>query len=325
MPRKNKPERAIFDRAVDVNSAWITKLGGIASAEAVINVVYPYVLKKVLADGCPIDYAADIAKSSLLDDQNDEQMTKILCINNFSYSGRQVYRFDDTLAELLAGQTRDDLKMSTAALDKLPVDSFYILRRSAKRPHSEGFFFSRADDTLYIADILDGGSDDVTFAVRLADDALISDVLEEDYVSEYGGEDLKLAEPHIKRLAEEIAEYMQFVIYLCAINAEIVPVTSRSVIKRQAGQRAPATARTRSERADVGYKIGAAIRKAKDSTVVYVGEHSKGSKKAPHIRRSHYHHYWIGGGDDRELIVKWLDPIFVNGRERDSSTVHDVK
>ena len=39
------------------------------------------------------------------------------------------------------------------------------------------------------------------------------------------------------------------------------------------------------------------------------------SRKAPHIRRGHWHHYWTGpldNPDERKLIVKWVDWTFVN-------------
>jgi len=30
------------------------------------------------------------------------------------------------------------------------------------------------------------------------------------------------------------------------------------------------------------------------------------------VRRAHWHHYWIGTKEKRELIPKWLPPILVN-------------
>lgn len=38
-----------------------------------------------------------------------------------------------------------------------------------------------------------------------------------------------------------------------------------------------------------------------------------GSKKAAHLRRNHWHSYWIGKGDERVLVPKWLPDIFVQG------------
>lgn len=85
----------------------------------------------------------------------------------------------------------------------------------------------------------------------------------------------------------------------------------------------------RSELSEVGYKVGASIRKSLESRekAVYVGEHAKGSPKSPHIRRSHFHSYWTGSGENKELVVKWINTIFVHGNdeEPDKSTVHKVK
>ena len=40
-----------------------------------------------------------------------------------------------------------------------------------------------------------------------------------------------------------------------------------------------------------------------------------GKSKAPHSRRGHWHHYWVGKKDsgERRLILKWIAPTFVNG------------
>lgn len=39
-----------------------------------------------------------------------------------------------------------------------------------------------------------------------------------------------------------------------------------------------------------------------------------GKEMPPHLRRAHWHHYWVGAKNDpnRHMILKWLDPIFVN-------------
>ena len=99
-----------------------------------------------------------------------------------------------------------------------------------------------------------------------------------------------------------------------------------AIVRRQSEKR-EYKPRERSEQSEVGYRIGAAIRKSTEirEKVVYVGEHGKGSPKSPHIRRSHFHSYWTGSGDSKELIVKWVNTIFVHGGDGNNSTVHNVK
>jgi hypothetical protein len=48
-------------------------------------------------------------------------------------------------------------------------------------------------------------------------------------------------------------------------------------------------------------------------------EAGRGPGVRPHIRRAHWHHYWIGPraapAEERELVVRWLPPILVNVEE----------
>ncbi|UOG50900.1 AcrVA2 family anti-CRISPR protein [Leptospira noguchii] len=43
-----------------------------------------------------------------------------------------------------------------------------------------------------------------------------------------------------------------------------------------------------------------------------IKEEIKENSKSPHIRRSHWHHYWVGSGENRRLTLQWLSPIFIN-------------
>lgn len=120
---------------------------------------------------------------------------------------------------------------------------------------------------------------------------------------------------------------MQFIVYLSAINAEIEPVTKGSIVTRQAGQKV-VTKHDKTEISNVGYRSGEALRtnKKEKVNVKYIGEHEQGSPKSPHIRRSHFHSYWTGSRGNKELIVKWINTIFVHGNDKnnDISTVHNV-
>jgi len=79
-------------------------------------------------------------------------------------------------------------------------------------------------------------------------------------------------------------------------------------------------------------KLGMKIEPAKKVTTVVVGEetgrklveartfaereYKEGKRKSPHLRRGHYHHYYVNDLENegsKKLIVKWLSPIMVNG------------
>lgn len=330
---KKKREKLFCDVVTDDNLSWFEKIGKVADDKAVVAVAYPEILKELLNRSASpeIIFPENIterAQRTLLSDKNTSQLTKIIAVNNYYFGGRQVYKFDDTLSELLVEQSKSDLCISVEALDQLPIAHFYIMRKSPNVPNSQGFFFSYTGDMIYIADVCEKSENDRTYLLNVVNGKNISEIIETDFSAEYGKVAARKAEPELNILYAKIAEYFQFVLYLSAINSEIAPVTKGAVVKRQAGQR-EYKHKDRSEMSEVGYKVGASIRKSLDSrsNVVYVGEHAKGSPKSPHIRRSHFHSYWTGSGENKELVVKWINTIFVHGNdeEPDSSTVHKVE
>jgi hypothetical protein len=75
---------------------------------------------------------------------------------------------------------------------------------------------------------------------------------------------------------------------------------------------------------EVGIRVGAALKRAKAQ---YSSQGISGyGSRIPHVRRAHYHHFWIGPKSKPDLIAKWLPPIFVNIDKGDiQTTLHQVK
>lgn len=113
-------------------------------------------------------------------------------------------------------------------------------------------------------------------------------------------------------LQEDISDggsaYMPFfslIIYLCTADRDIIgPAKTRKIRKtrnpKKQKRQLPVEYR-------VGTSIGGAIRRAR-GTAKGTGA---GAKKAPHIRKSHYHLYWTGKGR-KTPIVKLIPPVPVN-------------
>lgn len=94
---------------------------------------------------------------------------------------------------------------------------------------------------------------------------------------------------------------------------------------------------------DAGYRVGAEIRRIKEINVYNDEEEgiketheqnldilpsAAGSKKTPHIRRAHWHHFWIGSekAGTRKLVIRWLPPIAIGSRPEDlAPVVHDIR
>jgi hypothetical protein len=65
---------------------------------------------------------------------------------------------------------------------------------------------------------------------------------------------------------------------------------------------------------DVAYRLGAAIRHAREAPKCEPGEGTHASPRA-HVRRAHWHAFWTGPKaqpEERKLILHWLPPIPVN-------------
>ena len=108
------------------------------------------------------------------------------------------------------------------------------------------------------------------------------------------------------------------VAYLCSANADIVAVYKPKKEKR----RNNAKKRSQATWHEVGYRIGAELRNY--MRVKYERGEKTGRTVRPHMRRAHWHHYWIGPRNgERRLVLKWVAPTMV-GVGIDSATLHKV-
>ena len=77
---------------------------------------------------------------------------------------------------------------------------------------------------------------------------------------------------------------------------------------------------------EVGVRLGSALRRAYAASEV--GHASGHSGPRPHIRRAHWHSFWMGPVDgDRRLDVRWMPPIPVNLEDGEEfpATIRPVK
>ena len=109
------------------------------------------------------------------------------------------------------------------------------------------------------------------------------------------------------------------VAYLCSTNADIIPsYTPQKNLKRNNAKR-----RSTATWHEVGYRIGSELREYKHSVSRTGG--GGGWTVRPHMRRAHWHHYWVGPRDgERKLVLKWLAPTMVGVGKIGAATVHHV-
>ena len=108
--------------------------------------------------------------------------------------------------------------------------------------------------------------------------------------------------------------------YLCSVNSDIVAVYSPQKERR----RNNAKKRSQATWHEVGYRIGADLRNY--NRVKYERGEKTGRTVRPHMRRAHWHRFWVGPRDgERRLVLRWVAPTMVNvNKDFETATLHKV-
>lgn len=267
-----------------------------------------------------------------MSDNNLDFCVNILAVARWYYCGRQMYKFDEELSKLLSNQNKSDVTVSIETLKHLPCDNFFVERQFN---NSAGFFVSVDEEVVTIVDIYPTGISSIICPI--ADQITIRDLFESairtnsDEAKKYLSGDSEKDQQSIDATVDVICERFQYIVYLSAINAEIEPITKGAIGKRTSNtnDNPKPTTQSKTQISNVGYRIGASL-KPKQTNVTYVDKNKlsehHGTPKAPHIRRSHFHSFWTGSGENKTLVVKWIGAVFVNGdKEIDTTTLHTIK
>lgn len=261
---------------------------------------------------------------------------------------KEIYSFDDDFAQILMEQGEDDMDIPIDILLQLPYPCIYIqfgkegmfcfFEHDVNTNHME-FRMWRIDDTSDakiengepIILHIDGKSTCKESVQKLIDDG--RRYVKDSSLSETAIAYRNYMDENPEIMGKLYARYLQLVLYICADNSEREENAKQKTVTKRSSDysKKPKDVFREIRKWDVGFRIGSMIRKAKQT------EHSNeqrsesttrsGGTKAPHTRRGHWHHFWIGKMDgERKLILKWVAPMFINGNEDDViTTIHEVK
>jgi len=108
---------------------------------------------------------------------------------------------------------------------------------------------------------------------------------------------------------------LPYILYLCSQNAEIAQEpTSRRIYKPW--KLSPKHKYREVKQMQCATKDGMKIRNFKKMQAERK-LNGKGSMKAPHMRRAHYHRYWVGSGENRHIEIKWVAPTYIHEDMKD--------
>ena len=123
------------------------------------------------------------------------------------------------------------------------------------------------------------------------------------------GADVEATEELLARSRQAVSRVIGLVLYLCAENAELRALDDPGRPIRQTSA-APVAQRPREIL--VGYRTGPLLARRRTGTTAS----GTGRGVEPHLRRAHWHHYWVGAAEEseRHLELRWLNPTLVGGR-----------
>ncbi|MGM9680365.1 MAG: AcrVA2 family anti-CRISPR protein [Eubacteriales bacterium] len=254
---------------------------------------------------------------------------------------KEIYHFDPDFARLIMEDADENALIPYDALASLPYNCLYI---DAPVPDFDGFF------VYYEQDAKTGGmelrmdavkSSEPTYAtgisLHLVGKTVADGIAEsiryakksyQTIVDAVGARQAEAARREFERISGQfVPAAIQLILYLCAENAEIAENPEQKQITRRTPQIKDQFREIRSW--DVGQRYGVRIRKFRSSRR---GSSDKGpgtgthASPSPHMRRAHWHHFWVGkrDSDERQLVLRWLPPIFVAGDDDAEDTIPTV-
>lgn len=274
---------------------------------------------------------------------------------------KEIFVMDPDIEQILSEQT--DVNVDSEILMKLPYYCFYIKTNHLSldnRKELDGFFVSLEYD------LRDSSGElrinflyrDLTFieiplllkykTLEETIDYLLALTVEESRVKKTPGKEEEL-KGYFTELRKTMVSALQMVLYILSINSDIEenPVQKKIYRRSVSSKEDSAAHKIKDKYAevrmwDVGYRIGASVRANRQKREGSISGHSGShSSKRPHLRRGHWHNFWVGprtskeGNRDgreaeRKLVLRWIPPTFIGGGKIKGSeempvVYHEVK
>lgn len=228
---------------------------------------------------------------------------------------KQIYRFYKELEELLYDQTDDVL--SKELLNCLPYPCIYVETNTLIEYDIVGFFVCCNTDSMSDASISLDGLDVLILCVEEDGSCTIfpflRHVVAKQILNNFHDNDGK------KEYLEPSHRIRQLILYLCAQNAEINQINKR-IYKKIPGRIKDQYKEI--QQFECGKKTSEIIRKTmkihsskqQNETLEMVYIKKNGSKKRPHVRKGHWHRYWIGSKKEknRQIKLNWIAPSIIH-------------
>lgn len=132
---------------------------------------------------------------------------------------------------------------------------------------------------------------------------------------------------HEKQLRDTWCGALSALMYLCTEEPDVDGRTPPSLQATRMGSRIRFPSPAHETQVNVGVRLGAVFRKQPGPASNGAAGRGSGVPLPPHIRRAHWHTYWVGKRGEQKPELKWLSPILVNAGSKEQlvETVHSVR
>jgi hypothetical protein len=127
------------------------------------------------------------------------------------------------------------------------------------------------------------------------------------------GKDLKERTDDMRAVQDHVASAMlSLLLYLCSEKPDISDWEPEQPQFKYLGKKRRWLASKVIREWDVGLRLGAALQSARERTEAAEGNAGNGTPVRPHVRRAHWHSFWVGKRGEQTISLRWLPPIPVN-------------
>ena len=251
---------------------------------------------------------------------------------------KQIYSFYGELEELLYEQSTDDFSVPVDVLQNLPFPCIFIETKKLDMMDVLGFFafYLVKENKKQFRLMLVTKEFFIPVPIYLAKNQNIKNVFSQifNHYSSFTQKRHPCPEQDYKKQADQyihvVNSAMQLLLYICAQNAEI----SEKTESRKAYKKSPKIIKDQYKEIrqfECGKKTSEIIRKTfkthssemADDELQIVFLQKTGNKKRPHVRKGHWHHYWIGSkkGRNRQLKLNWIAPSIIHQEVFDEAKI----
>ena len=236
---------------------------------------------------------------------------------------KQIYNFDPELAKILIDQDLDG-ELPIETLYNLPYKCIYI--QTDLLMEAKGFFVYFDTDEYIQGDLdlklcfVDTADEHAIIPIHLIKGKTLEECVQKTNTEMAGGDGFEVSEDVINYMIPELGGAIQLILYLCAENKDVVERKRLEFNKKksQPKKKKVKKKQIQKEAKIQEWAVGSVITKQfKRSTYTPSDSqngNANGTKKSPHMRKAHWHHYWVGAreSEERRLVLKWVQPSFIH-------------